>query len=172
MSQNEMYDDIELVIDYESLNKELSSDSEKDDEVVNPNANTLMCKSILDIGECRNKRCTYAHSIDVLKPRICKYDKKCRIKKCVFIHSNETKEEYCSRNVIVIPEKQKRYQKKKEMKSVIIKTTRKNIDEDIKIALTIGHKFFTILLIDDDDESNDDESNDDEIETLSSKNEL
>ncbi len=47
---------------------------------------TCVCK----LGEdCTDKKnCTYAHSPEELRPRMCKYRKKCSVKTCEFYHDN------------------------------------------------------------------------------------
>jgi hypothetical protein len=144
MSFTDTDDDIEFVIDYDQL----QIDSEPE-EPPNPNANTLMCSLIISTGICKKKKCNFAHTLESLTPRLCKYDRKCRISKCLFIHTKESKEQYCSRLELVIPEKQKPILKKKQKKSVVIKTTKSRLYEDLQIAMKINNdRFFSILIED------------------------
>ena len=141
MSFTDTDDDIEFVIDYDQL--QIGSEPE---EPPNPNANTLMCSLIISTGVCKKKQCNFAHTLESLTPRLCKYDRKCRISKCLFIHTKETKEQYCSRLELVVPEKRKI---KKTKKSVIIKTTKSRLYEDLQIAMKINNdRFFSILIED------------------------
>ena len=134
--------DVELVISYDQLQIEPEPEPK-------PNANTLMCSTITSIGVCKRKNCNYAHTLESLTPRLCKYDKKCRISRCLFIHTKETKDQYCARLDLVIPEKQKPILKRKQKKSIIIKTTKSRMYEDLQIAMRINDdRFFSILIED------------------------
>jgi hypothetical protein len=133
-----------------------------DQPTTNPNVNTLMCTNITKFGKCNKKTCLYAHTIEKLTPRLCKYDHNCRISKCMFIHSKETKSDYCSRLEIVIPEPcDKPVKSKKKPVPVVIRTTHDRLFEDLQIARRINnHKTFTIIIQDSDTEN--DTENDEE----------
>lgn len=52
---------------------------------------------------CSNDRCTYAHTMQQLKPIVCDYDVRCKNKKCVRKHSNESFFSYCKKNKFMLP---------------------------------------------------------------------
>ena len=138
-------DDLEVILgdynDYSDLD-DIDSDSDELEEKINPNMYTMMCKNILERGECKRGKCTFAHTIDQLRPVKCKYDHKCVNKKCTFIHSKETKEQYFKRLNI------SHLKAKEQVKCFIIKTDLKHAKEDFAIALHSGHKYFTIIIKD------------------------
>ena len=94
-------DDLEIILgdynDYSDNLDDIDSDSDELEKKVNPNMYTMMCKNILERGECKRGKCTFAHTIDQLRPVKCKYDNKCVNKKCTFIHSKENKDQYFKR---------------------------------------------------------------------------
>lgn len=59
----------------------------------------MMCKRKLTYGKCTDmSKCNYAHSIEELAPKICKYKHNCnRRETCPFLHHEETKEELVKR---------------------------------------------------------------------------
>lgn len=137
-------DDVEIILGDYNHYSDTDCNSTDDDieEKVNPNMYTMMCKNILDKGECKRGKCTFAHTIDQLRPVTCKFDNKCVNKKCTFIHSKETKEEYFKRLNI------SHLRTKKQVKCYIIRTDSIHAKEDVMIALATGHKYFTIIVDD------------------------
>lgn len=137
--------DVEIIIgdynDYSDNVNNVSTDDEIE-EKVNPNMYTMMCKNILDKGECKRNKCTFAHTVEQLRPITCKFNNRCVNKKCTFIHTKETKEDYFKRLNLT------HLRGKKQVKCYIIRTDSKQAEEDIKIALKTGHKYFTIIIDD------------------------
>ena len=48
-------------------------------------------------GTCTKPICTFAHTLEEFKPRVCNYDNNCRNNICKFKHSDETNFEYIQR---------------------------------------------------------------------------
>ena len=122
------------------------SDSDDKVEVVHANMYTQMCKNVLDNGDCERVKCSYAHSLEQLQPRRCNYDSRCINERCMFIHSKENKDSFIKRieNIVKIPPSKKKVRRKAH----IIKTTMANAEEDFLIALKIGCKYYTVMIMD------------------------
>lgn len=64
---------------------------------------TQMCKAIMTNRKChKGKDCTYAHSVEELRPVICTYDENCYKFNdpecpCTFVHTGETRDDYIAR---------------------------------------------------------------------------
>ena len=142
-------DDVEIILgDYHKHSPSQSNIQSSDDEIeekVNPNMYTMMCKNIMDKGECKRSKCTFAHTIEQLRPVTCKFDERCVNEKCSFIHSKESKDEYFERLNI------SHLRKKKQIKAYVIRTNTKDAREDVLIALASGYKYFTIIIDDKED---------------------
>lgn len=59
---------------------------------------TKMCVDVYYGNSCsKGGGCGYAHSVEELRPRKCKFDERCRNDHCDFIHSSESNEQYLQR---------------------------------------------------------------------------
>jgi len=135
---NDDEEEVEIIIgDY---NTESESDSVKLDIKDSPNMYTLLCTNILKSGDCKRKKCTFAHNTEQLCPITCKYDVKCTSKRCSFIHSKESKDDYVKRMGYT------NLKPKKQIKCYVINTTEEMALTDFEIALKTGHKYFTIVI--------------------------
>lgn len=144
MSEYEYYsdssdDEVEVIINEFTL-----SSSEDEDKPLNERAYTKMCSHMLEKGICERNKCSFAHTIEQLRPLKCKYDDKCINERCTFIHTREDKDEYCKRMNIVIKTVPKT--KNKKIIPHLVRTTIENVEEDIKIQLASGNKCFTIFI--------------------------
>ena len=54
-------------------------------------------------GVCTKVNCSFAHSLDELKDRICRFDTRCKNNTCSYKHSNETRVQWCSRTKTCLP---------------------------------------------------------------------
>ena len=72
---------------------------------ISDNRKSKMCDNIMNGRECPYKQCNFAHTFEELNPSICKHDRECKFGNCLYMHSNETKEQYMSRQGLYIPTK-------------------------------------------------------------------
>ena len=54
-------------------------------------------------GVCTKVNCSFAHSLDELKDRICRFDTRCKNDTCSYKHSNETRVQWSSRTKTCLP---------------------------------------------------------------------
>lgn len=135
-------DDVEIVLEEYDANDISTSDESDIDEIINDKVYTMMCRNIIENGTCNRSKCTFAHTIEQLRPVTCKFDEKCVNKKCTFIHTKETKDDYVKRMGL------DKVNIKPKMKCHVIRTSQKEAEEDMKIALYSGHKYVLMVIKD------------------------
>ena len=60
--------------------------------------NTKLCKAVIDNTQCEKMFCSYAHTVEDLKPKHCIHSERCWNKNCEFFHDGyETPDSYIER---------------------------------------------------------------------------
>jgi hypothetical protein len=125
---------------------------EKDENDFSTNKKcTSFCSNWINDEECKNTKCTYAHSIEQLRRKTCLKDLKCKNKECTYKHTGQSDEDFMKRNKVKV------FKQKDQVKSAIVyvgltgpTSTDKYILETIKIARKTGRKALTFVLEDGD----------------------
>ncbi len=108
---------------------------------------THFCKAWFETQECNNKKCTFAHSVEELRRKVCMRDARCRNDKCIFKHTGQSDEDFLERNKLV-----HRVQKNQIKSAVITVPSNKKgaardayILEAVRIAEVTGRKALTFV---------------------------
>jgi hypothetical protein len=136
---------MKIIIDnYHETPSEIIFDADNENDFTNNKQYTMFCNNFFAKMECTNDKCTYAHSVEQLRRRICNKGIGCKNKKCIFKHPNQSDEDFLTRCNL------KADSQRNQIKSAVVnlnegRDSDEYILESIKIARMTGRKAITLI---------------------------